>query len=947
MSSKNNSFSLSRRNFLKISAAVSATAGLGLGANMLNIKEVSAEESEKLAKSLGNVEVKYTADVMCPSECAMEMWVKDGRIVKIYGNDSCPFNDGACCAKGASGMQLVYSPDRNKYPMIREGERGEGKFRRATWEEAIDYIGKKLVDIKKNYGAESVIMDCGDVTDRDQYYRLFHAYGTPNCVEHGSICDTPRRHGPKLMLGGKRIEPDVMRPVLVRQPDGSLKKDYTYYSKLIIYVGWNPFVATRINYESRGTVGAKVENGCKVIVVDPAHTNTASQADLWMPIRPGTDGDLFAAMLRYILENDNQNNPLTKYIDWSFKELSVGWDEFEKEFKTWWGKNDPINGKSYFSLDWAADRTGLPKEQIAQVAHEFGITKPAALVWGMQSPGHHFNGYPASILGTALNIITGNIDVPGGAIDTELVKSDKGGDAKGSNFKKKKVKRVIGDQEVESEVESLHMDWYGDWPAAWDDVVGDYPRRFREGVTLNYGPFKGHKYPIKGFMIRTGNPVMTGGNTRDWIDALTAKDSNGNYKVELVVNIDTLYLETGMYADVILPEASYAERMSLSDVYPSHQVLWLRDRVINPLHEAKCPTDIMNMLAKKFNELGDSDFKASDFWDKYKSEEDFVNEMLAPAPGRNHAGEPVPYPHLPLGYKLIGTPDSLDAGRVTIDHEKKTVKGEPVTVDWMRNNKGVAVWPMSWNRFKIYDKEAGKHVASKAVAKTNSKLFEFTFSGYDKYNKLISETGIIPRGLKEIGYDKYPNTFYWFETKWNPYTNTEYAKYKDEYPFQLICGRVHHAMTGTQMVPWLSETPVEGIWMPLNNSFKHKIIDMNAKGELEEVEKEFMEGTLCVGTIAINASDAKALGLKTGDLAILENPLGAQEKGKVFVTEGMRPGTIKLGFGTGGRFSPGIGPTSKSKDYTPNHSGLVDPNAHSPIMGMPCYADMIIKVEKA
>lgn len=85
-------------------------------------------------------------------------------------------------------------------------------------------------------------------------------------------------------------------------------------------------------------MGAKVENGCKVIVVDPAHTNTASQADQWLPIRPGTDGDLFAAMLRYILENDNQSNPFRKYIDWSFKDLSVGWDEFDTEFKAWWGK---------------------------------------------------------------------------------------------------------------------------------------------------------------------------------------------------------------------------------------------------------------------------------------------------------------------------------------------------------------------------------------------------------------------------------------------------------------------------------------------------------------------------------------------------------------------------------------------------------------------------------
>ena len=149
MTSKGNSFSLSRRNFLKVSAAVSAGVGIGFGPSLLNLKQVSAAESEELANKLGNIEVKYTADVMCPSECGMEMWVQDGRIVKIYGNDSCPFNDGTCCAKGASGMQLIYSPERNKYPLIREGERGEGKFRRATWEEAIDYIGTKLTDIKK------------------------------------------------------------------------------------------------------------------------------------------------------------------------------------------------------------------------------------------------------------------------------------------------------------------------------------------------------------------------------------------------------------------------------------------------------------------------------------------------------------------------------------------------------------------------------------------------------------------------------------------------------------------------------------------------------------------------------------------------------------------------------------------------------------------------------
>lgn len=940
---------LNRRSFLKWTGALAgagATATAFGPAGLFQLRPVNADELESL-KSQG-IEIKYTADVMCPSECGLEMWVKDGRLTKIYGNKAVPFNDGTCCAKGASGIQLVYSPDRVKYPMIREGARGEGKFRKATWDEAIDYIGKKLTKIKKEHGAESVILDAGDVTDRDQYWRLFFAFGTPNVFEHGSICDTPRRHGPKLMLGGKRIEPDLMRPALVRQPDGSLKKDMTYKNKLIIYVGWNPFVATRINYESRGTLGAKVNNGCKIVVVDPALTNTASQADLWLPIRPGTDGELFAGMLRYILENDNPNSLDRRYIDWDFKKYSDGWDEYLVVFKSWWTKIDPMTNLPYFSVDWTAARTGISKDQIIELSHMFGSTKPAALVCGMQSPGHHYNGYVASILMTTLNVITGNFDVPGGVIDTELTKSDKGGSATGKDFKKKKVKRTVNGTEIEGEMGKLHMDSYGDWPVAWDDVVGDFPRRFMEGVTLKYGSFKGHKYPIKAYIQRTGNTVLTGSAPYRWIEALTAKDSAGEYKVDLVVTVDTLYLESAVYSDVILPEASYAERMSLSDIYPSHPVLYLRDQVIKPLHESKTPTDIMNLLAKKLYELGDKDIQPKDFWEKYKSQDDFVNEMLKPAPGRYNIGQPLPYPNLPEGYKLIGSPDSLEAGRVSIDNNKKEIKGEPVTVEWLRKNKGVAIWPMSWNRYRKMDATKGEYVASKVFLNTKSKLIEFKFSLYADLDKTIQDGLGVSSGMKDLGWEHLPSTFYWFETNWNPHTNPKYQKYADEYPFQLICGRVHQSMSATQMLPSLAQAPCEGTWMPLNNAFEQEILDANpAKKEgLELKTKKFKANTWCVGTVLMNTQDAVKLGLKTGDMIEIENPLKRTVKSKVFVSEGILPGVVKMGFGTGGRFSPGLGGSYKQKDYTPSHNELIDPDSLSPLMGMPTYADMVVKIKK-
>jgi len=945
---------LSRRKFIRYTSALAGVTALEQS-GLLSLKPLSPAEAQAMQRAMGRYRVKYTADAFCPAECGLEMWVKDGKIAKIYGNQAVPMNDGTACAKGVSGQQLVYSPYRLKYPMVRVGKRGEGKFKRVSWQEAIDTIAKKLTTIKKKYGAESVIMDCGDVTDRDQYYRLFFAYGTPHCCEHGAICDTPRRHGPKLILGGKRIEPDVMTPKLVRQADGSLKKEYTYRTKLIIYNGWNPFVATRIFYECRGTVGAQVENGCKVVVVDPSLSNTASRADLWLSPRAGTDGDLFAAMLRYILENDNPKDKNRRYIDWGMKKYVKGWDEFMDAFKSWWGKKDPINGLPYFSIAWAADRTGLSAAQIEELSHMFGITKPAALVWGMQSPGHHFNGYCCSIIGTVLNVITGNFDAPGGAIDTELVKSSKGGPAKGKKFKKRTITRVINGKKVEGQVKHLHMDNYGSrHPAAWDDSVADFPHAFLHGVELKYGPFRGHHYPIKGYILRTGNSVFTASNPKRWHEALTAKDANGDYKVELMVFIDSLNLESALYADVILPEASYAERMSLSDIYPAHQVIYNRDEVIKPLYECKKPTEIMNMLAKRLHELGDRDIEPQEFWEKYKNEEAFVNEMLSVSPGRPNVGRPLPYPQYPEGYKLIGTPDSLEAGRVKIDHKKKKVIGEPLTVEWLRKNHGVAIWPMSWYRYRKHNADEPNH----AFPKTSSKMIEFVWDyeeggkrkgRYAKYNQLIEKAGNdTPEGLKKVGFAKFPKTFYWFETLWNPYTNPKYRKYAKTHPFQLICGRVHHAMSGTQMVPWLGEVKAEGTWLPMNRTFTAEVPEPvpNAKEVIRTLEKTFAENSYSVGTVWMNEDDAGRLGIRNGDLVELSNPLGHSTRGRVFASGGIRPGVIKLGFATGGRWSPGLGPAFKSKDYTPNHNMLVDPDALSPIMGFPAYADMVVAVRK-
>jgi anaerobic selenocysteine-containing dehydrogenase len=356
----------------------------------------------------------------------------------------------------------------------------------------------------------------------------------------------------------------------------------------------------------------------------------------------------------------------------------------------------------------------------------------------------------------------------------------------------------------------------------------------------------------------------------------------------------------------------------------------------------------MNLLARRLYELGDTDIKPGDFWEKYRTQEDFVNEMLKVAPGRPNVGQPLPYPNLPEGYVLYGTPDSLEEGRVTIDHEKKEVRGEPVTVEWLRKHNGVVVWPMSWYRYRKFDPTLGDYVPNGVWPPTKTKKVEFHFYHYDSYNKKIDEAQEVPPGLKVAGFDRYPSTFYWFETQWNPYTNPKFKEYAREYPFQLITGRVHHAMTGTQMLPWLGQVVSEGLWMPMNREFEHEIVDQDPRGlgATKLVRKRFRPGTFGVGTILMNIQDGEKLGLKSGDLVEVVNPLGHKTRGQVFLSHSIRPGVIKIGFGTGGRFSPGLGATYKQREYTPNHNALVDPRCLSPIMGFPCFADMMVKVVK-
>ncbi|MBI5056719.1 MAG: molybdopterin-dependent oxidoreductase [Nitrospirae bacterium] len=869
-------------------------------------RRVKVPEPE--AQSEGAAKLIYTSDAMCPSECGITVLVEDGVAKKIYGNPHSLINNGAFCAKGASGLQLTYSPDRVKTPLIRTGERGEDKWKEITWEEASDYIAKKLIEIKHKYGAEAVFLDCGDVTDREAYYRLFHAYGTPNTYNHGSICDPNRRWGQGLMLGDERPLPDVQRPVLMRNDDNEMYLKDRHDAKLILNIGVNPFVATRYNYMSKGIVGAKEENGCVYIVVDPAHTSSAAHADRWLPIIPGTDAALLAGMLYYIILNDAGQ----KYIAHNFiKNYSIGWEEFRNEFLSYTEMADPSNGLHFFTPEWTAEKTGISAEDIKKISHLFGSTKPAAIEIGMHGTAHHTNGDVTSILSTTLCLITGNIDVPGGLVFVDSLKPRRGSKTTGKQFLEKEVIKKIGDSDVSAKLSELHKDLFGDYPAAWKGVLTDLPQKIRDGVKLKHGPFKDHSYPVKAFITRAGNPVITAGSTPDWTDALTRKKENNilpfnkwglgeildEYQLELMVFIDTHITETGKYADIILPEAGFLERMGVSDVYTMGPEIAIRDQAIKPLHGSKTPFEIMITLSEALARNGDPDIRQEDFHGKYKNEEDFINEILSDAPAFYNYGEPLPYPGLPEGSLIIGAPDNPKAvwGRKVIK------EGEPLTVDWLRKHHGVAVWPASYHRYKKLD-----GFPSGVYPKTASRKFEFKFSYLENINNKFDS--------------KFPVTFYWRDCKWNP-KNPAFKEICEEYPFQLISGRVHYSMTMTTICPYLAETETECM-------------------------KRLNDGSHSIPVLAFNKSDGAKLDLKTGDIVALETSFKKQVRGKVFLTEEIMPGVIKTAFGPGDKKIYGPGLINKAPEDTPNINQCFDPENISPFTGMPGFGDIMVKVVK-
>lgn len=318
-------------------------------------------------------EIIKTACAGCLAQCGLLVTVEDGVAVKIEGDASHWHSNGSICNRAFYYLERVYHPERLKHPLKRTGERGEGRWKRISWDEALGVIAEKMQESKKKYGLESIWIHSGygKVTDW-VLERFINAYNLPNFTNPGPVCMVARKFASAFTFGPEPV-PDIDYPPACLLIWGSAHEETRHVEAIKIH--------------------SAVKRGTKLIVVDPRKTGFASAAELWVKVRPGSDLALCLGMINVIINEELYDKEFVE-------KYTVGFDKLKELVK----KYPP---KKVEEITW------VPAETVQEAARLYATMKPAAMVWG-NAIEQGENAFP-NMRGLAiLRSITGNLNVPGG-----------------------------------------------------------------------------------------------------------------------------------------------------------------------------------------------------------------------------------------------------------------------------------------------------------------------------------------------------------------------------------------------------------------------------------------------------------------------------------------------------------------------------------------------------
>jgi thiosulfate reductase/polysulfide reductase chain A len=373
---------LTRRDFLKLGGGAAAAAAM---TQFIPPKATKAANiiASRDPKGLGYVS---TMCEMCVWRCGVLAKVDEGRVVKLEGNPDHLHSRGRLCARGQSGLMNTYDPDRVLTPLVRVGKRGEGKFRQASWEEALDIVAENMQKIKQKYGPEAMVFSSTHNLSQTQFENLLYGFGSPNYGTQRSLCFN-------AMITAFLLTYGIEEPARVY--------DNVEY---ILMVGRNMMEA--ISTSETSELSNALGRGAKLVYLDPRFTKTASKATEWIPIRPGADAAFLLAMINVIVSNE--------LADCDFvKQYVVGCD----------GIQDAMAG---YTPQWAEQVTGVPAATIERVAREYAAAKHNAMAHPGWRTSNFINSFQTERAIATLNALSGNVLTPGGCLSADVTAESAG-----------------------------------------------------------------------------------------------------------------------------------------------------------------------------------------------------------------------------------------------------------------------------------------------------------------------------------------------------------------------------------------------------------------------------------------------------------------------------------------------------------------------------------------
>ena len=501
---------------------------------------------------MDNQEVKKTCCQFCSNMCGVLVTVEDGRILSIRGNPDHPLSHGFACERVRIAPKWLDHPDQLMYPLKRVGRRGEGKWQRVSWDEALGEIGDRLLDLKKRYGPETVGVFEGTYRGNDYWPRgrFLSLFGNPhNIFAPGIICG----------INDMAINMAVMGDVTTYAIEMS-------NAKCVVYWGSDPSESSLRNWA--GILKKKRKGDVKVIVVDPRQTKTADIADIWLRLRPGTDTALALAWLNVIINEELYDKEFV--AQWT-----VGFDKLKARVQE-------------YSPQRVADITGVPAEKIVEAARMYATDGPACMPYGVAIDQLGLNGTRTEQCKIIMRAITGNLGVFGGHLITRP-----GEPVNGGNFVTEAEMSMMHLLSMEQRKKQMGFDVcrlvsLNGWSlmAPHLERVYGVPApvtvQIQAHTTLLWRSIlSGKPYPVKALIAWGSNPLAWAGNTRLVFEAL--KSDN----LELHVVQELFMTPSAQLADYVLPATSWMERDLCTNMMDFGSLLLGGEKAISPLGERR------------------------------------------------------------------------------------------------------------------------------------------------------------------------------------------------------------------------------------------------------------------------------------------------------------------------------------------------------------------------